>query len=436
MSDAATPAARPERIAPGRAARLSARVAQVAVAAIAIALLYGAAIMDQRWADWHMLDDILVARGWMRTILQVERLLMIIFAGLLLLRLPRIGRIANRAGWADVARRWGCIGGGILLALPASEGVLRLVAGRPTGQTWSPVREPLRRDDSLLGWTNIPMRHAVDRDFASRPVYDLDVHGYRVASQRQAVDRAAPSILFVGESIMFGKGLNWSRSMAGQVEAWSGIQSANLAVAAYSTSQTYLQLKRELPKFRRPVAVVILFGPSLMIRDLDRNRPWIDRAGQWHPGRGTWHLKRLQRVLFPYHSAAAIEEAVIADRQLLRAGVALARARGAEPLVLVPIFQPEPPQQRALRAAVLDQGGIPNIPVRLDPAWRLFPDAHPDARAHAAMAHAIWMRLKQRRGYYPELGGGVDHDALSTSGPLFYHGGSASCHHPGALSWD
>lgn len=359
--------------------------AQITVGGIGLLLLLLAFNMDQQWADRHMLPDILVASGWLMTVLQVERFILALAGALLLLLSLRPGRMMK-------AGRWIVIGLSVLLAVPASEAVIRLASGRGS-QSWSQVNEPLRQADPVTGWTNIPARRSADPDYPSRPVYFIDRHGYRVAAEGRTVDTSAPTILFVGESIMFGKGLSWRDSMAGQVESLSGFQSANLAVPAFSAGQGFLLLRRELPRFRRPLAVVILFGPDLLIRDLDRGRPWIDRAGRWHPGTWAWHLGHLGRVLFPYHRASAIEEVVAADRRILMREVAMAHARGARPLVVVPVFQPERRQERALRHAIFDGAGIPHVLVPLDPRWRLFPDFHPDARAHAAMARAVWQQL-------------------------------------------
>ena len=355
---------------------------QALTGAVALLLLAMALRMNRDWTDRHLLPDIIVPSDWLMMIVQVERLLLVALAAVLLLAMRRIG-----------ARRGIAIAMAVLLALPASELVMQYASGRK-GQAWNPSDEPLRRADPLIGWTYTPSRCAGDPEYAWRPVYCIDGQGYRVASSDMPFDRAAPAILFVGESILFGKGLNWRDSVAGQVQELSGIASANLAVNAYSLSQGFLHLKRELPRFRHPVAVVILFTPSLMMRELDRNRPWIDSAGHWHRATGTWALSHLGRVLFPYHGAAAIDEAVAADRRLLRAEVALVRARGARPLVLVPVFQPEGPRERALRAAIFNGAAIPHLVVPLGQHWRLPDDSHPDARAHRMMARALWTRLR------------------------------------------
>ncbi|WP_242127982.1 hypothetical protein [Sphingobium sp. Sx8-8] len=372
-------------IGPAQALRLSA-----ALFIGGAALLLGglAACMTRAWTDRHLLPDILVPSEWLMTIVQIERATLMAITLALLIAAHWV-----KAGRGDRMWRAIVIGIAILLAVPASEAILQQISWRK-GQPWTPGDEPLRRVDPRLGWTYVPSRLAADPEFAWHPLYRIDSHGYRIAPNASSLDRTAPSILFVGESIMFGKGLEWKDSVAGRVQASSGIQSANLAVNAYSVSQSFLKLQRDLPRFRHPVAVVILFSPSLMVRDLDRNRPWIDSAGQWHRAEPSWALGHLGRILFPCHSRAAIAHVVAIDRRLLMAAVAMVRTRGARPLILVPAFQPDGARERALRVAIFDGSSIPHLVVPLDPDWRLPHDSHPDARGNAAMAHALWARLK------------------------------------------
>ena len=385
------------------------RAAVLLVGAISMMLLLLAGRMTHNWSEHHLLPDILVRSDWLMTVVQTERLILAAVGLLLLLLImPRSGRSFAQRGRA--ALRALAIGLAMLLAIPISEFAIQLFSGR-IGNSWNSRDEPLRRIDQQLGWTFIPSRSVNDPEFPSRPLYVIDNHGYRVPPGVKALDMAAPSILFAGESIMFGKGLDWHKTLVGQIQGISGIQSANLAINSYSAGQTYLRVKNELPKFTHPVALVILFAPTLLVRDLDHNRPWIDRAGQWHPAKRTWYLSRAARVLLPYRSPAAIDKAVAIDRQILLRDVTLARAKGAEPLVLVPVFQPEQPRERALRKAIFDNGAIPNLIVPLDQDWRLYPDHHPDALAHAVMARAVWMRLKNKLAIWmPPLTNGCDKD--------------------------
>ena len=77
------------------------------------------------------------------------------------------------------------------------------------------------------------------------------------------VNTDLPAVLFTGESIIAGYGLNWDESIPAQAGAALKTQSVNMAVFGYANDQAYLRLAAELPRFRKPVAVVSLFIPPL-----------------------------------------------------------------------------------------------------------------------------------------------------------------------------
>ena len=109
-----------------------------------------------------------------------------------------------------------------------------------------------------------------------------------IASPRAGVqtDLARPTIVFAGELIILGYGLQWPETIPAQVQAMTGVQAANIAVNAHATDQILLRLRRELPRFAHPVAVVIPFVPSLFDRNLDQDRPYLDAGLRWiaaHP---------------------------------------------------------------------------------------------------------------------------------------------------------
>jgi hypothetical protein len=208
------------------------------------------------------------------------------------------------------------------------------------------------------------------------------------------VDPDRPTIVFTGESIIVGHGLNWDESVPGQVAALLGTQSANMAVHGFANDQAYLRLLEELPRFRQPVAVVSLFMPALFDRNLDDDRPHLAPGLVWLPAVPRWRLAALAKWLVPYRSDEAIERGIAATRAVLRATFDLARARGAVPLILVPQFAPEEPVERLLRHRILDETGLPYVWLEVDPSWRVPGDPHPDARAAHAMAIAIAARLQ------------------------------------------
>jgi hypothetical protein len=255
--------------------------------------------------------------------------------------------------------------------------------------------EPLRQPDPQLGWSFVRARtgHATvgGRDIS----YTIDSLGFRVRSGDMPVDPDRPAILFTGESIMAGFGLTWDESIPAEVGALLRTQSVNMAVFGYANDQAYLRLSSELPRFRRPVAVVSLFVPSLFVRNLDDDRPHVGPSLDWRPGISRWRLHALVNFLVPYHSGAEIERGIEATRAVLMATAGVAQAHQAVPLVVVPQFGPEGPVERMLRRRVLDDARIAYVQVQLDPAWHLSGDSHPDPRAARAIATAIAMRLQQ-----------------------------------------
>src|SRR5206468_425349 len=169
-----------------------------------------------------------------------------------------------------------------------------------------------------------------------RIAYTFDRNGYRVASAAATTDFDAPTIIFTGESIMVGHQLAWAETIAAQTSAMLGLQSANIAVSGFGTDQAYLRLAAELPRFRHPVAVVLLFAPSIFDRNLDDDRPHLGPGLLWLPPERHWRLTTLISRFLGYRSTDAIEREVAVTREVLTATARLARSRGAVPLIVVP----------------------------------------------------------------------------------------------------
>jgi hypothetical protein len=195
---------------------------------------------------------------------------------------------------------------------------------------------------------------------------------------------------------MFGEGLTWQESVPAQVGAMLPIQSANLAVHGFGNDQAYLRLKRELPHFRRPVAVVSLFMMSLFGRNLDGNRPHLGPDLVWMPAEQRSRLGLLAKLLVPYRTEATIDRGATMTHDVFCATSELARARGATPLLVVVQFDDEEAAEEALRHRILADRCMPYIVVKIDSSWRLPWDRHPDARASHAIAAAIAAELRKQ----------------------------------------
>jgi len=364
-------------------------VAESTFASIGGVLLVSALVANQRWLDRHFLPPFFLARYWYVLVETSVRLVTAALGVVLAFVVRRrIGRFAARAPALALNIVLAAI-----LALGASELVLRRVHLRSAEWLW-PDEEPRRQRDALLGWTFVPERTG-HSSIGGRVVdYAFDPAGYRVRSVGEPVDPERPTILFTGESVMFGEGLTWEESVPAQVGAMMGQQSANLAVDGFGSDQAYLRLRTELPRFRQPVAVVSLFMTTLFGRNLDDDRPHFDPGLIWQPAVQHGRLVSLAKLLVPYRSDEAVDRGVRVTREVLRATVALVAARGATPLILVLQFGPEDSVEQALRRRIFDDSGVPYLLVEIDPAWRVSGDGHPDARAAHAIAGAVAARLR------------------------------------------
>ena len=135
--------------------------------------------------------------------------------------------------------------------------------------------------------------------------------------------------------------------------------------------------------------------PRLFDRNLDVDRPHLDARLRWHPAeRPPLRLLELARRILRYRSAAEFREGTLMTQRALKAQIALVRARGAKPIVLVPQFLPEQPRERAIRHAVLDAAGIPYILAPVAAAWRSPSHGHPTARGSRAIAEVLAVALR------------------------------------------
>ena len=150
----------------------------------------------------------------------------------------------------------------------------------------------------------------------------------------------------------------------------------------------------ELPRFRRPLAVVSVFTPTLFDRNMDDDRPHLGQGLVWLPATERWRLLGILRLLVRYRKEETIDRGIAITRELLRATCDLARARGALPVIAVPQFIPEEPAEQHIRQRVLDGASLPVVRVELDRTWRIPGDGHPDPRAAHAIAVAIAARLR------------------------------------------
>lgn len=364
------------------------RVGEIVAAAIGVLLVAGAIAGTQHWFDRHFLPSFFLPRRWYVLIFTVVRLGMTTLGVLLAFVVRRpIGRLVAQAPMLSVQ-----IVAAAALAVGASEFALRYIHVRPT-EWLVPDEEPRRQPDRRLGWTFVPSRTGRAKVNGRVIEYAFDASGYRVPGVDRPVDPDRPTVVFIGESVMFGEGLTWEETVPAQAGAMLGVQAANLAVHGYSTDQIYLRLQAELPRFRHPMAVVALFMTALFGRNLDDDRPHLGPGLVWLPAESHGRLSSLATLLVPYRGDDTVERGIAMTQQVLRAIVDMSRERGAAPLIVVPQLGSEEPGEQTVRRRVLDEAHLPYVLVETDDAWRLPWDRHPNARAARVIAAAIADRL-------------------------------------------
>ena len=377
----------------------AASAANLSFVLMATALFGSALAANHGWTDRHFLPTFAFDRARQLRIVDALRLVVAILGVLLLLVVrPRFVRAVRSRGARAVMVSTLTVVLAVVAAFGATEAILHTKTWRATQERWG-VEQPRRIRDREVGWTFRP-NHIGTKPISGRLVtYTIDRFGYRVRAIGDPFDVDSPTILLAGESILLGYGLQWPETIDARLRARTGLQVANLSVNAFASDQISLRLRRELPRFRRPVAVVIPFVPMLFDRDLDRDRPHLDENLRWHPGRPpSWRLVELVRRVLRYRSEESIAAGVLMAQRALRADIALVRSHGARPIIIVPEYVPEEPTERAVRERVLDAAHIPYVLVRLQPGWRLAEDRHPDPRGAREIADAVARALSAGQG--------------------------------------
>ncbi len=383
------------------------RVARLVITVAGLALAGWAVFADAHWAERHVFGSYCAtsaAAGVLARALRWAAGTLGVAAVLFLA--PSLARAAARPWRRPTASSVIGVAVGIVAALAVTELVMRRLYARhalglePSAATGR-GSAPMTRVDPRLGWSYFPGRTTWVEAGGRHIPYAIDADGDRAASPGDHADPDRPSILFAGESIVFGYGLAWEETFPFLVGRALGVRAVNLGVVGYGNDQVHLRVLDALDRYRRPLAVVTLFLPDQIRRNVDVWRPRLapGPGGALEllpPSSGPRIAKLLQAV--PFHGGDALR----VTAAILRATAEAARAKGALPLFVVTNYGPGCLRDDGEEAWIVDElftrQGLPFVRVDLEPEDRLpgVFERHPSPRGTQKIAAAVERALSER----------------------------------------
>jgi hypothetical protein len=373
------------------------------VALVGVLLIVLALRVDRRWTDVHMTRYF--CAEYPRQLVRGTILRWVgIAAGALLVLSSR-----HAARWAG-GRTPRAIALAVLrvvlaaaLALVVSDGVLRFVGYRePVGP---PVYhfEPDSEGDDLLAYRPIPS-HVTELDTGGRHLrFVIDANGWRVRSAEDVVDFARPTVIFTGESMASGFGLNYDETYPFLVGRELGVQAVNVAVQGYGNDGAYVRLYVALPRFQHPVATVTLVNQRMIERNVWPNRPHVllgaDGSRTTEPVQNVDGWLARSPLVHLSSNVVHSEEGLRRARAYFMATARETRDRGAFPLFVYTNFQtaclPDETGAPSLERNLFD--GLDVVHVRVDLGDDTYDPviAHPSAVAQEKLAEAITRALRE-----------------------------------------
>jgi len=375
-------------------------VAEILSVAVGAVLLLAALRVDRQWIGRHVTQPNLWPEREVGPYLWGARALLV-SVGIVVLAFvrPWLVGVVRTTSIARLAASTGATLIAVAGSLVSVEGYLRWrePRGKPTRLTYELHGVPHPR----YGWIWTPSRNVTEVVAGREVRWSFNREGIRLPAEGREPDPSAPTILFTGESIAAGVGLEYGETYPALVGQHLGVQSVNLAANAYGSDQGYLRLVDFMPRFPRLVATVTLFLPVQLSRNLEDDKPRlvVGKSGalELAPA-ATDFLSRLRiRKLFwndlPYLGNGAIDRTLAVTSRVLRETAERSRARGARPVFVIPSYGPprtldEHPEAWIVRALFVQQG-LPFVMVDIPSGLLLNGNPHPGPGGAAKIAAAI-----------------------------------------------
>jgi hypothetical protein len=309
-------------------------VAEALVGLVGLAFVGWAAFADDGWFQLHLMPYYCVTKAGALGRAHVMRgLAAAIGIVFLLLVRPRAGRRAERSSPRDAGAFAAKTALAVVLAFVVTDLVLRYQRAH------LPPPPPARVDQ-----VQRPKKEATVTTNGGRDVhYAFNAEGLRTRTAEDVIDHEAPTVLFSGESVALGYGIDYEDTIPARVGNALKMQTANLAVSSYGNDEIFVRLRDYLPRFRHPAAVVTFVVFNAIFRNaIDyRWRLVIGPEGALvfePPATGLLHDSPLfGKLRAIYHSSAAAD----VTRAVVRETDELVRRAGAKPIFVFTQCAPE-----------------------------------------------------------------------------------------------
>lgn len=286
----------------------------------------------------------------------------------------------------------------------------------PYSSEYTPTENAIARFDPQLGWSYRPELSTTVRFGENTVKVCFDSRGIRVPEPDFNFDYNRPSILFIGGSFTMGHGLPYEETFPGVLsgKARFPLQVVNLGVQAYGTDQSYLALQRHISSFKTKFVVYTfinnhifrngnydrrtlypnahflgtkpLFGLNERNELVLEKRPLLYKdyhhSWMWDAG------KLLMRQKFGFYAPypVALTHALIKEIKQL------CEDNGAKLIVLHWRISPHEPKDTLHGSGAVIVDLLDSIPGLNN--LKIPGDAHPNAKAHEAVARVLLQALK------------------------------------------
>jgi hypothetical protein len=284
---------------------------------------------------------------------------------------PSLARHLARRSPSSIALATLRITAAVVLSLVVTDVVLRARGKKPPPPDVRAGAPPASRS-AVVAVAGRTVHYAVNKD------------GIRTRTPDDVPDPAAPTIVFSGESIVFGYGLDYDETISARVSARTGLQTVNVGLNGAASDESLARLRRTLALLERPVAVVTFMVYSRLDRNAPPSSPFLGSSPLWSVLRAVVHYRG--------------DEVIDLTRAILREGAVAARARGAHPLV---VFTPrgtacitEDRDRPWIARRLAEEQPFSSIHVDIDDSLALGADIHPGPRGAEHYAIAVERALR------------------------------------------